>query len=64
MSLVVLILFPLGAMIMRIFGKWWLHAIFQVIALILLIVGFALGVILGKMEGRVRIRRIVVKHKD
>lgn len=56
MSLVVVVLFPVGAMVMRIFGKWWLHAGIQGMAMILLVVGFGLGVFLA------RFTKIVSKH--
>jgi hypothetical protein len=53
MALVVVILFPLGAIVMRVFGKWWLHAGFQVMGIILLLAGFGIGVFLARAERRV-----------
>lgn len=44
------ILFPLGAMLMTMFGKWWIHAAFQTFSLVMLIVGFGLGVKLATFK--------------
>jgi len=59
MGVTVTLLFPLGAMSMRLFGSPLLHASLQILSLISLIVGFAFGIklaqmteILYKFEGR------------
>ncbi|TGO53123.1 hypothetical protein BCON_0129g00020 [Botryotinia convoluta] len=43
-------LFPLGAMLMNMFGKWWIHAAFQTFSLAMLIAGFGLGVKLAMFK--------------
>jgi hypothetical protein len=53
MAMVVLLLFPIGALAMRVFGRWWLHAIFQAMAILLLIAGFGVGIFLAKMGRKV-----------
>ncbi|CCD50291.1 similar to integral membrane protein [Botrytis cinerea T4] len=50
MSVTMVILFPLGAMLMTMFGKWWIHAAFQTFSLVMLIVGFGLGVKLAMFK--------------
>ncbi|ESZ92533.1 hypothetical protein SBOR_7059 [Sclerotinia borealis F-4128] len=50
MGITMVILFPLGAIAMTIFGKWWLHAAFQVFSLVMLIIGFGLGVKLAMFK--------------
>ncbi|RDW94896.1 hypothetical protein BP5796_00659 [Coleophoma crateriformis] len=52
MSVVVLLLFPLGALAMRVMGKWWLHATFQVLSILVLLAGFGLGVYMAEHERR------------
>ncbi|KAA8567488.1 hypothetical protein EYC84_010497 [Monilinia fructicola] len=42
-GITMVILFPLGAISMVLFGKWWIHAVFQIFSLVMLIVGFGLG---------------------
>jgi len=49
MATVLLILFPIGALSMRILARWWLHAGFQMLSLFLLIAGFGIGVYLAKI---------------
>jgi len=53
MAAVVLILFPVGALSMRLLGRWWLHAGFQVLSLLLLIAGFGIGIYLAKIGHKV-----------
>lgn len=47
MSLVMLILFPIGGLLMRVIGKWWLHAGWQMLSAFVLIAGFGIGVYLA-----------------
>jgi len=54
MAIVVLILFPVGALSMRLLGRWWLHAGFQVLSLLLLVAGFGIGVYLAKTGHKVQ----------
>ena len=44
MALVMVILFPFGAMLMPLMGKWWLHAGWQITTFLLMWAGFGLGV--------------------
>ncbi|KAF7898046.1 hypothetical protein BELL_0542g00010 [Botrytis elliptica] len=44
MGITMVILFPVGAMLMPMFGKWWIHAAFQTFSLVMLTAGFGLGV--------------------
>lgn len=53
MSLVVLILFPLGAIFMNIFKVALVHAAWQIIALLILIAGFGIGVMLARVKSLV-----------
>lgn len=50
MGLTVVLLFPLGALSMRIFGRPWLHATLQIFSFILLIVGLGLGIELAHLK--------------
>ncbi|KAF7852711.1 hypothetical protein EAF04_010905 [Stromatinia cepivora] len=50
MSITIIVLFPLGAISMAVFGKWWIHAAFQVFSMAMLIVGFGLGVKLAMFK--------------
>lgn len=54
MGLTVVLLFPLGSVAMRLMGSWVIHAVLQLLALAMLIAGFALGVKLGDLEDLVR----------
>jgi len=45
----VVLLFPIGAIFMRLVGSPLLHGLLQVFALLALIVGFGLGIKLAKM---------------
>lgn len=53
MGLVVVLLFPIGAIGMRIGGNMMVHRIIQMISLIALIVGFGLGIKLAQMTNYV-----------
>lgn len=59
MSVVILLLFPLGAIFMRIGGGMMGHASLQLGSLVALLVGFGLGIKLGNLKGLVRIFFIV-----
>ncbi|QSZ37844.1 hypothetical protein DSL72_008944 [Monilinia vaccinii-corymbosi] len=50
MGMTVVLLFPLGALSMRIFGRPWLHAILQTFSFIFLIAGLALGIKLAQLK--------------
>ncbi|KAH8591585.1 hypothetical protein B0O99DRAFT_266947 [Bisporella sp. PMI_857] len=51
MGVTVVLLFPIGALFMRVAGRPWVHAALQIFSLIGLIVGFGLGVKLGDLTG-------------
>ncbi|KAI0485193.1 iron reductase domain protein [Xylariaceae sp. FL0804] len=51
MAIVMVALYPLGSMLMPLFGKWWLHAGWQVVAYLLMWAGFGLGVTAAKRTG-------------
>ncbi|KAI9641546.1 hypothetical protein NHQ30_010358 [Ciborinia camelliae] len=50
MGVTVVLLFPLGALSMRIFGRPWLHATLQIFSFIFLIVGLGLGIKLAGLK--------------
>ncbi|QSZ29022.1 hypothetical protein DSL72_003532 [Monilinia vaccinii-corymbosi] len=50
MGITMVILFPLGAISMVLFGKWWIHAAFQIFSLVMLVIGFGLGVKLAMFK--------------
>ncbi|KAI9644798.1 hypothetical protein NHQ30_006825 [Ciborinia camelliae] len=50
MGITMVIIFPLGAISMTVFGKWWIHAAIQAFGLVMLIVGFGLGVKLAMFK--------------
>ncbi|ESZ89863.1 hypothetical protein SBOR_9746 [Sclerotinia borealis F-4128] len=50
MGVTVVLLFPLGALSMRIFGRPWLHAALQIFSFIFLIVGLGLGIKLAGLK--------------
>lgn len=50
MGMTVVLLFPLGALSMRIFGRPWLHATLQMFSFIFLIVGLGLGIKLAGLK--------------
>jgi hypothetical protein len=45
-----IILFPLGALSMVLFGKTWVHGFIQLVSLGMLVVGFGLGVKLADLN--------------
>jgi len=54
MGTTVVLLFPFGAMYMRLGGGAWMHGALQVFSLCALISGFGLGIKLGQFRGYVR----------
>jgi len=50
MGTTVVLLFPLGAIFMRLGGKAWSHGLFQIFNLCLLLAGFGLGIKLAKLR--------------
>ncbi|KAJ8068511.1 hypothetical protein OCU04_004061 [Sclerotinia nivalis] len=50
MGVTVVLLFPLGALSMRIFGRPWLHATLQIVSFIFLIAGLGLGIKLAELK--------------
>ncbi|KAF7865674.1 hypothetical protein EAF04_005840 [Stromatinia cepivora] len=50
MGVTVVLLFPLGALSMRIFGRPWLHATLQIFSFIFLIAGLGLGIRLAGLK--------------
>lgn len=44
MALVFVILYPLGALLMPILGKWWAHAAFQAVVWLVMWAGFGIGI--------------------
>lgn len=53
MSVVMVILFPLGALLMPGFRDWRLHAAVQMLAFVLMWIGFGLGVVFAKQQEEV-----------
>lgn len=53
MATAVLILFPLGAVSMRLFGTLWIHGVIQVLGLCTLLAGFGLGIKMKDVIGTV-----------
>ncbi|KFA77091.1 hypothetical protein S40288_10070 [Stachybotrys chartarum IBT 40288] len=51
MTIVFVVAYPVGALLMPIFGKWFIHAGWQMIAFLGMWIGFALGYILTEREG-------------
>jgi len=49
MALVMGLLYPLGSVIMPLFGKWWVHAAWQTVAFCLMWAGFGLGIVTARM---------------
>ena len=49
MSATMVILLPMGAIIMRVFGAVWLHAAIQLFSLAAIVVGFGLGIHLAQI---------------
>jgi hypothetical protein len=58
MGVTVVLLFPIGALFMRLFGSALLHAALQIFSLIALVVGFGLGIKLAKLKFYVRLLSI------
>ncbi|KAI0403930.1 iron reductase domain protein [Xylaria palmicola] len=51
MSIVMVILYPLGSILMPLFGSWVLHAVWQFVSFLLMWAAFALGIILSQKIG-------------
>ena len=51
MTLVFCALYPIGALLMPILGKWLIHASFQTLAFLLMWAGFALGYLYAEHDG-------------
>lgn len=51
MSLVMVVLYPLGSLLMPLFGSWVLHAVWQIGSFLIMWAGFAVGVILAQRTG-------------
>lgn len=53
MTIVFIVLYPLGAILMPLLGKWLVHAVWQVVALLLMWAAFGLGVVYARDHGYV-----------
>ncbi|KAI0871275.1 iron reductase domain protein [Hypoxylon argillaceum] len=51
MSIVMVILYPLGSILMPLFGSWVLHAVWQIGSFLAMWAAFALGVVLAQRTG-------------
>ncbi|KAJ8121823.1 hypothetical protein ONZ43_g1824 [Nemania bipapillata] len=51
MSIVMVVLYPLGSILMPLFGSWVLHAVWQIGSFLAMWAAFALGVILAQRTG-------------
>ncbi|KAI0020518.1 iron reductase domain protein [Xylariomycetidae sp. FL0641] len=51
MAVVMVLLYPLGSTLMPLFGKWWLHGAWQLVAFLAMWAGFGLGVVLAQRTG-------------
>ncbi|KAI0598252.1 hypothetical protein F4775DRAFT_592515 [Biscogniauxia sp. FL1348] len=51
MAIVMVVMYPLGSLLMPVFGKWWLHGAWQVVAWLGMWAGFAIGVVLAQRTG-------------
>ncbi|KAI1430118.1 iron reductase domain protein [Xylaria sp. FL1777] len=51
MSIVMVVLYPLGSILMPLFGSWVLHAVWQIGSFLLMWAGFALGIVLTQRTG-------------
>ncbi|KAI0969952.1 hypothetical protein F4678DRAFT_437091 [Xylaria arbuscula] len=51
MSIVMVVLYPLGSILMPIFGSWVLHAVWQMGSFLLMWAGFAIGIVLSQRTG-------------
>lgn len=62
MAIVFVILYPLGALLMPILGRWWAHAAFQTVVWLLMWAGFGLGIRYAKNLNIVSVA--VAPHPD
>lgn len=53
MSIVMVLLYPIGAILMPLFGSWVLHAVWQTFAFLTMWAAFGLGVVLANRTGYV-----------
>ncbi|KAI1328312.1 iron reductase domain protein [Xylariaceae sp. FL0255] len=51
MAVVMILLYPIGAILMPMYGSWLLHGVFQLIAFAGMWVGFAFGILLSQRTG-------------
>ncbi|KAI5926342.1 hypothetical protein F4810DRAFT_591419 [Camillea tinctor] len=51
MAVVMVVMFPLGSLLMPVFGKWWLHGAWQAVAWLAMWAGFAIGIVLAQRTG-------------
>ncbi|KAJ3568855.1 hypothetical protein NPX13_g6278 [Xylaria arbuscula] len=51
MSIVMVVLYPIGSVLMPLFGSWVLHAAWQIGSFLVMWAGFALGIILSQRTG-------------
>ncbi|KAI1485115.1 hypothetical protein F5X96DRAFT_369013 [Biscogniauxia mediterranea] len=51
MAVVMAVMYPLGSLLMPVFGKWWLHGAWQAVAWLAMWAGFAIGVVLAQRTG-------------
>ncbi|KAI1631459.1 hypothetical protein F4809DRAFT_164923 [Biscogniauxia mediterranea] len=51
MAIVMAVMYPLGSLLMPVFGKWWLHGAWQGVAWLAMWAGFAIGVVLAQRTG-------------
>jgi hypothetical protein len=53
MTIAFVVLYPLGAILMPLLGKWLVHAVWQIVALLLMWAAFGLGVVYARDHGYV-----------
>jgi uncharacterized membrane protein YgcG len=51
MAITILVLYPLGSLLMPLFGKWYIHSTWQLFAYCLMWTGFGLGITCAKQLG-------------
>ncbi|KAH7368993.1 hypothetical protein B0T11DRAFT_69157 [Plectosphaerella cucumerina] len=51
MTIAFVVLYPLGAILMPLLGKWLVHAVWQIVALLLMWAAFGLGVVYARDHG-------------
>lgn len=51
MSIVMVVLYPIGSILMPLFGNWVLHAAWQIGSFLVMWAGFALGIVLSQRTG-------------